>query len=424
MRRDLEVDGAVVASCTRPTRTHLTACGIALVALAVSALLLAAVAERAEARARGGLTFVLEGQRARGLAMQRAALADRNVLMLYGASELARPVPLRAQEFFASAPTGFRAFSVGERGTPLLMNLQSIVALGEALRGRRVAIFLTIDAFLHASSRSALDSAQVAAFRGTFSMLHAAATLFSPTLSAELKREIAKRLVRVAPLFDGSPLLGAAVRLLADPTPLHRIEYALLYPFGRLMVHALEMQDHAVVLGNLTLGGVVVPSAEQTPRPVDWEQLRSEGDAMARRASTNNPYGYESGFYERQVLPKREAHRNSRPDSVFLAELREAAVWDTLELLIRALREHGATPLFVCSPFKGVYADFKGTSPAARSTVYAAIRDYARRQQIALVTFEAYDADPYFLVDQSHPSPKGWAIYNEALDAFVHDRLD
>ncbi|MBK6308806.1 MAG: hypothetical protein IPF47_24960 [Gemmatimonadetes bacterium] len=129
MRRDLEVDGAVVASCTRPTRTHLTACGIALVALAVSALLLAAVAERAEARARGGLTFVLEGQRARGLAMQRAALADRNVLMLYGASELARPVPLRAQEFFASAPTGFRAFSVGERGTPLLMNLQSIVAL-------------------------------------------------------------------------------------------------------------------------------------------------------------------------------------------------------------------------------------------------------------------------------------------------------
>ena len=42
-----------------------------------------------------------------GFAFQRAAAHARNVLLLYGSSELTAPIPDKASEFFRAAPTGF-----------------------------------------------------------------------------------------------------------------------------------------------------------------------------------------------------------------------------------------------------------------------------------------------------------------------------
>lgn len=424
MTAPVDVTGPPSTPSRPAPRLHLSALALAMAMLVLVVMAIAAIATRIERRIGAGFALVMEGQRTRGLAMQRAALADSSVVLLFGASELAREVPLRAQEFFATAPTGFRAFPVGERGTPLLMNVQDMVALGEALRGRRVAVFLSIEGFLHAATAGPLDSATVAAFRGTFSPLHATATFFSSTLPREVKADVARRLLRAAPLFDGSPLLATVARQLADSGLAGRVSYALLYPFGRVMLGALELQDHVTVLDHLTRRGVRVPAPESQARAIDWAALESEGERLARGAASNNPFGYESGFYTRQVLPKRDLHRNSRPDSAFLAELPNSELWPELDLVIAVLRHYGATPLFVCSPFKGVYADFKGTSPAARQVVYSAVQAYAQRRRVRLATFEQYDADPYFLVDQSHPSPKGWSHYNKALDAFAHGRLD
>jgi poly-D-alanine transfer protein DltD len=65
--------------------------------------------------------FELKNQ---GLAFQRAAARARDVLPIYGSSELITPVRERAGVFFRNAPTGFQASPVGKVGTtPLICRI-------------------------------------------------------------------------------------------------------------------------------------------------------------------------------------------------------------------------------------------------------------------------------------------------------------
>src|SRR5947209_17262872 len=85
--------------------------------------------------------FALKNQ---GLAFQRAAAHARNVLPIYGSSELQVPAaPERGNIFFRTAPTGFQLSPVGGGGANPLIMLQKVGALGSHLRGKSVAISLS-----------------------------------------------------------------------------------------------------------------------------------------------------------------------------------------------------------------------------------------------------------------------------------------
>jgi poly-D-alanine transfer protein DltD len=65
--------------------------------------------------------FELKNQ---GLAFPRAAARARDVLPIYGSSELITPVGERAGVFFRNAPTGFQASPLGKVGTtPLIYRI-------------------------------------------------------------------------------------------------------------------------------------------------------------------------------------------------------------------------------------------------------------------------------------------------------------
>jgi poly-D-alanine transfer protein DltD len=78
--------------------------------------------------------FQLKNQ---GLAFQHAAAQARDVLPVYGSSELLTPLPERADVFFRNAPTGFQASPVGKVGTTPVILLQELAALGGDLREKK-----------------------------------------------------------------------------------------------------------------------------------------------------------------------------------------------------------------------------------------------------------------------------------------------
>ena len=82
-------------------------------------------------------------QKNQGLAFQRAAVRGRNVLPLYGSSELLKPIPDKSSDFFSTAPTGFRVSPVGKAGTTSVIVVQKVGALGPELRGKKIAISLS-----------------------------------------------------------------------------------------------------------------------------------------------------------------------------------------------------------------------------------------------------------------------------------------
>ena len=70
-----------------------------------------------------------------GVVLQKKAVAQPDLLVLHGSSELAKEMPNNAAQFFQDYPTGFRVFPVGQPGTTSLAVLQKVASLGEGIRG-------------------------------------------------------------------------------------------------------------------------------------------------------------------------------------------------------------------------------------------------------------------------------------------------
>jgi D-alanine transfer protein len=398
---------------------HLRALGWAVVVLGATFALVQTAALRIERQDFDRFAFAMNGQRTRGLAVQRAALRHSDVLMIYGASEVANDAPFHARDRFRAAPTGFTAFTVGERGTPEAMTVQNLAALGDELRGRRIAVFLSLEQFVRVpAGPPPRRPGANPAVRGTFSPLHAASVLFATHVDAGLQRRVATRLNTWEGLLDNEPLLQRASRYLSRGSDADRVRYALLYPIGRLMVGALELQDHITVLSEMLRHEGLPPHVARAPESLDWARVIQAGELIARRQAVSNPFGFSDSAFRKSILPTLSAQRGARPDSVTLKQLRSSRSWDELDFVISAINAVGAEALIICGPMKGLFSDYRGTSLATRRILYDSVAQFARDRGVTLLSFAAADQDPWFLIDQSHPSAKGWAVYDEALDAF------
>jgi D-alanine transfer protein len=94
-----------------------------------------------------------------------------------------------------------------------------------------------------------------------------------------------------------------------------------------------------------------------------------------------------------------------------------ASEWTDLELLFRTLAELKAEPLILSMPIDAYAA--RGVSRSAREVYYERMRELAQRYHFPVIEFEQHDADPAFLIThREHPTPRGWMVYNRALDDF------
>src|SRR5438128_11515251 len=205
--------------------------------------------------------FQLKNQ---GLAFQRAAAQARDVLPLYGSSELLTPLPDRASVFFREAPTGFQASPVGKVGTTPLIMVQKLAALGPDLRGRKIAISLSAVWFVAPDITSY-------SYEGNFSLFAASELAFGNALDFDLKRDIASRMLQFPRTMKKSPLLEFALRRLASGGPLDRIIFYALRPLGKVQNAVLDLQDHFEAL--IYILHEPKSRASLHPQMVDWPSL-------------------------------------------------------------------------------------------------------------------------------------------------------
>jgi D-alanine transfer protein len=325
-----------------------------------------------------------------GLAMQRAAAREPDILLLYGSSELIDPIPNRASDFFASAPTGFQVCPVGKAGTTSLIILQKLAALGPELRGRKVAISLSPSSFF-------APQMNPDAYAGNFSLPAASATVFSHALDLHLKSEIAKRMLQFPNTLKRSELLQLAVGWLASDHPLDRVGLAVIWPLGKFQMALLDLQDHFEALVYVLSGGRATPWREHRPSSrhtridKDAKLLESPGEIEAR-------------------------------DAAFRARIARASEWGDLELMCHTLAELGAQPLIISMPIDAHLRAARGVSPEGHQLYHKRMSALAGEYHFRLVQFEDHDADPTFLIAKSeHPTPQGWMYYNRALEDFFKE---
>lgn len=341
-------------------------------------------------------------QKTQGLELQKAAFAQPDLLPLYGSSELVVSAANKATDFFQTYPSGFGVFSVGKPGSASLILLQKLAAMGSDLRGKKVAISISPTYFFR-------QDVPAAYYNGNFSLLQAGEIIYSPHLSFDLKRDVARRMLRYPKTLEKSALLAFTLRQLASGSLMNRVLYYGTVPLGFLENGILRIQDHCETLLYILKRVWRLPVAvTRSLRTVDWDGLIADATAQARKHNNSD-----TGSVGPEKGPE-----------LFAAGEQHAHEWIDFELLLRGLNELGARPLVLSMPIDGKYFDRFGVGRPYRDLYYKRIRGLAEVHHIPLLAFEEHDLDEDFLVaHRDHLTDKGWLYFDKALDDFFHGRL-
>jgi len=327
-----------------------------------------------------------------GLALQRAAARTPDVLLLYGSSELTDPVSNNASDFFSKAPSGFQVCPVGRPGVTSLIILQKLAALGSDLSGRKVGISISASWFF----RPAINPY---AYAGNFSLPAASALLFGSSVDSNLKKQIAKQMLRFPNTLSKSALLEVAANCLASGSLSDRVCFGAIWPLGKLQHAVIDLQDHFETLVYILAH---INKASQRELPLINRQKTTR--QKAARGWANEP-----------------DNLGPDPDASFRERIAAAEEWTDLELLFRTIRAIGAKPLVLSMPIDVTRLKATGLSPSTRQVYYDKVTSLAQQYRIPLVQFPDHDNDPAFLIPRrEHPSPEGWIYYDRALDEFFH----
>ncbi|HLK09785.1 MAG TPA: D-alanyl-lipoteichoic acid biosynthesis protein DltD [Candidatus Binatia bacterium] len=365
------------------------------------------------------------------LTFQRAALADRRVLPIYGSSELfCCGNPFLPTELFASAPSGFTAFAVGRYGgTGDLFFMETFAALGRDLAGRRLVLSDSPQWFVHRVG------ANPAGYLALFSPEIAYGFVFDAPVSRRLRAAGARRMLDYPQTLRDDPLLRAAVASLARPTRLHRLTYVLLVPLGRLTAWMRRVHDADETVRFIRRHRRLRPNRPPRPAPLDWAALAARGTMIAGRRDTTNPFGFPNPIFRtlraqgkvQDALALYQAGGTNRDGqrypfpAAWEAEMAHSREWTDLRLLLGVVRELGGQPLVWTVPMSGFYDDYTSLAAQARQGYYDHYEHTARAAAVPWLDFRDHDEDPYFLTDMgAHFSARGWVFADRALDMFWH----
>jgi D-alanine transfer protein len=402
MHRTISIPDLIISLKETTKTSNLAAASIALSAVAFILLAAAVAGAYFERRYVHVLAPVLFLQKTQGLELQKVAFAQPDLLPLYGSSELVVSAANKATDFFQTYPSGFGVFSVGKPGSASLILLQKLAAMGSDLRGKKVAISISPTYFFR-------QDVPAAYYNGNFSLLQAGEIIYSPHLSFDLKRDVARRMLRYPKTLEKSALLAFTLRRLASGSLMNRVVYYGTVPLGLLENGILRIQDHCETLLYILKRVWRLPVAvTRSLRTVNWDGLMADATAQARKHNNSD-----TGSVGPEKGPE-----------MFAAGEQNAHEWIDFELLLRGLNELGARPLVLSMPIDGKYFDRFGVGRPYRDLYYKRIRGLAEVHHIPLLAFEEHDLDEDFLVaHRDHLTDKGWLYFDKALDDFFHGQL-
>ncbi len=367
----------------------------------VAALVAVLLCTRAEERYIHSFATEFGDLKLQGVALQKTAFTQPDLLVIYGSSELVSTVHGKAGDFFEQYPTGFQAFPVGKPGAASLTIMQRIASLGRYIEGRKVAFTISPTYFLS-------EKVNEGYYEGNFSALQAMEVVYSTHLSTDLKRAAARRMIEYPETIDANWTLDFGVRRLAGGTFLDSALHAAVWPLGKLANAVGRAQDH------IEAGLHIAESIEENnPKPgiipgLNWKEILRRTNVKVK---TVRP----------PIAPRLTKRPKGSHDADFLRILKAADEWEDFELLLRTLKELHADALLLSMPLHGTDLEAEGVSAGARKAYGTELNRLAGKYGIELVYFSQYEDDPTFFADTSdHPGERGWMLFNKVLDDFYH----
>ncbi len=396
---------------------HLNAAIISILLLALAMIGFNIYAQSLEQRYVNVLAPLNLNQTINGIALQRAALYQPDLLPVYGSSEITLlDTSYDAEKFFASYPTGFTVFQVANLGAASLTTAQDLAALGPDLRGKKIVISFSPATFT-------MSQLPADYYAGNFSPLHAYGMIFSPYLNMTLKIGAAKRMLNFPATLKNDPFLQFALIEMTRPSRVNRLLYYMSWPLGELQIMTMQMQDHAEVVFYIW-SHPIDPKVTKSSQTIDWPTAFSSALAEQKQHTRSNSLGIEDSdwwWYQHVVTNPIPA---GSEDKAFINRVKSHPEWTDLDILLQVLKGLGAQPLILSRPMNVHLWEALGVSEGAQNTYYAKLQKTVNRYHMPLVDYQQYGTNIYFSIDQgAHTSRYGWVYVDQTLDEFFHNTL-
>ena len=357
-----------------------------------------------------------------GLAIDRLAFSQPDLLPVYGSSELIVGAPHDADELFKDYPTGFRPFEVAtSAATPIIMMMR-LASMGAALAGKRVVISITPAEFY----RPHLEQPS---YKANFSRVQATTLAFDTGIPYSLRRDAAMRMLQYPTTIADDPILRWGLESLADRSavrtgPICRGPSARPAPGGG----ARPLRTTGSSSPSCTRHPELHRSETVVPVPINWANARSARRQRRRCIeSSNNPFGFRDDYWTANGYKLQQPMDRARLLPVVplmvngLHHEPRNLEWRDFALLLDIVRSLGGQPLVVSAPLSGPFLDYWGVTPVERAQYYDELRDRTSHDGVPLVDFADHDEDRGFVRDpESHLNDKGWVRFDEVLDAWFH----
>jgi D-alanine transfer protein len=400
---------------------HLRAAGLAVLLTAAGTAAFVLYARQIENKYVHAVAALDHSTISLGIAMDRAALKQPDLLVIYGASELVLlDTEYEATRFFRQYPTGFMVYNAATKGGSSLTVAQRLAALGSDLRGRRVVFaigpaIMTMAPFGNVAERH---------YEGNFSQLHAYELAFSPLLSIETKAMAARRMLEFPATVADDPFLAFSLRRLSEPSARNTLLHYLSWPLGRLELAILRLQDHFAAVQYIRHLSEAEINVERQPREVDWQALIKNAEAEQIENSDSNAFGVDNSQWPKIKELFMAPETLGAKDDDFLNDVSIAREWEDLKIALRVMRELRADALLLSSPMNVPLWESIGVSEAAQDRYYELLHSVADPFGIPTIDSKEWGRIPYFSMDlASHASRKGWIYVDERLDQIYHGRL-
>ena len=402
------------------TTSHLNAGIISILMIILGLIGLDLYARSLEGRYVNALAPLDLTQTINGIALQRAALYQSDLLPVYGSSEITTiDTPYEAEKFFATYPTGFTVFQVANLGAQSLTIAQDLAALGPDLDGKKIVISFSPANFT-------MGQLPQDYYAGNFSPLHAYEMIFSPYLSSALKTDAAKRMLDFPATLQNDSFLDFAIIQLTSTSRANRMLYDLSWPLGELQIMTMRLQDHAEVISYLR-SHPVNADVEKIPQLINWSaEFSSALTEQKQHTVNNNTLGIdESRWWSHYQQLETQPARAGSGDKGFINRVQHHLEWTDLDILLRVLKELNAQPLILSRPMNIHVWEAVGISEQAQDTYYVKLNEIANRYHVPLIDYQQYGTDIYFSVDEAaHTSRYGWVYVDQTLDSFFHGRIE
>ncbi|BCA85260.1 D-alanyl-lipoteichoic acid biosynthesis protein DltD [Enterococcus saigonensis] len=350
----------------------------------------------------------MSGNILRGNSIKNEAVKSGEYVPFFGSSELSRISPFHPSVLAKKYKRNYTPFLLGAPGTQSLTQYMMMQSFGSDLKGKKVVFIISPQWFVKGGIKRAY-------FDAYFSELQTYTWATKLDNVSETDKYLAKRLLAYEKVNHDETLKLMLKEIAKGKLPTKR-----QVDVARFHINMLNREDELFSeIGLLSKNNQIEQQEKKLPAVYNDQKLDEQAKKIGQKATANNSFGIENGFYTHRIKPRLTKFNASQAKW----DYRYSKEFSDFQLVLNQLAKENTQALFIIPPINGKWSEYTGLSQHMLQEFSKKITYQLRSQGFnQIADFTNKDHEPYFMTDTIHLGWRGWLAADQYIQPFLEKR--